>query len=68
MARRRKNRYNPNQYSLFDMMATHIEQIREENLENDLQVATQQETPQTAQAVQESVIQPAAKVVSQNIS
>ncbi len=61
MARRRKSSYNPNQYSLFDIMATHIEQIKEENLEDDLQTNGQQEHPQATRAVQESVIEPVAE-------
>lgn len=36
MARKRKNSYNPGQLSLFDLMANHIEQIREENIQDDL--------------------------------
>ncbi len=36
MARKRKSSHNPNQLSLFDLMANHIEQIREENIQDDL--------------------------------
>lgn len=36
MARKRKSSYDPNQLSLFDLMANHIEQIREENIQDDL--------------------------------
>ena len=37
MARRRKQTYDPRQLTLFDFMADKIEQIREENIQTDLQ-------------------------------
>ena len=36
MARKRKSSHNPNQMSLFDLMVNNIEEIREENLQDDL--------------------------------
>ena len=36
MARRRKQTHDPRQLSLFDAMATQIEEIREENIQDDM--------------------------------
>ena len=36
MARRRKQTHDPRQLSLFDVMANQIEEIREENIQDDM--------------------------------
>ena len=36
MARRRKQTNDPRQYSLFDVMANQIEEIRAENIQDDM--------------------------------
>ena len=36
MARRRKQTHDPRQLSLFDAMANQIEEIREENIQDDM--------------------------------
>lgn len=45
MARRRKNSPDPNQYSLFDIIAHHVEEIREENVHDDLQEQSDAHSP-----------------------
>lgn len=39
MARRRKQTHDPRQLSLFDIMANQIEEIREENIQDDMREA-----------------------------
>ena len=39
MARRRKQTNDPRQLSLFDVMATQIEEIREEKIQDDMREA-----------------------------
>ena len=45
MARRRKKYPDPNQYSLFDIIAHHVEEIREENVQDDLQEHSDAHSP-----------------------
>ena len=56
MARRRKQTHDPRQLSLFDAMANQIEQIRAENIQDDMREEN------TAPAVQTEEEQPAPAV------
>ena len=55
MARRRKQTNDPRQLSLFDVMATQIEEIREENIQDDMR-------EEAAPPAQDEQIQPASAV------
>ena len=44
MARRRKQIHDPRQLSFFDFMANQIEEIREENIQDDMGEAAQSAT------------------------
>lgn len=55
MARRRKQTNDPRQLSLFDVMATQIEEIREENIQDDMR-------EEAAPPAQDEQVQPASAV------
>lgn len=70
MARRRKRRYDPNQLSLFDIIADHVVQIREENIQDDLRdeaaASPATETPKTPEP-QEAVEIPEQSAIVEEI-
>ena len=55
MARRRKQTHDPRQLSLFDAMVHHIEQIRKENIQDDMREEAQSaSSPRDEQRLQAS--------------
>ena len=67
MARRRKQTHDPRQLSFFDFMANQIEEIREENIQDDMR-EERIPAPATQIEQEESVsVRPAVCLVDQRL-